>query len=119
LAEILVTITHGPEDPDRAVVGLVVARAAAMEGHGTHVFLTADGALLARRGVGATVRAPGFPPADELLDDLAQRGAELIVCPPCAEARGVTAEHLIAGAAFGGGARVVAILAAGAGSVSF
>ncbi len=51
MGKLLVHITHGPEDPTRAALGLLVARAAIDEGHEVSVFLAGDAVQLMRDAV--------------------------------------------------------------------
>ena len=46
MAKILVHATHGPENPTRAALALLVAKAALEEGHTVSVFLAGDAAQL-------------------------------------------------------------------------
>ena len=51
MAKILVHITCGPEQPTRAALGFLVARAAIEEGHSVSVFLAGDAVQLLRDAV--------------------------------------------------------------------
>lgn len=46
MAQILVHITHGPEHPTRAALGLLVAKSALAEGHSMALFLAGDSVQL-------------------------------------------------------------------------
>lgn len=48
MASIMVHITHGPEHPTRAALGLLVAKTAQEEGHEVTLFLAGDGVQLSR-----------------------------------------------------------------------
>ena len=51
MARILVHVTHGPEDPTRAALGFLVAKAATEEGHEVTMFLAGDAVQLLRDSV--------------------------------------------------------------------
>jgi predicted peroxiredoxin len=51
MAKLLVHITRGPEDPSRAALGFLVAKAAVDEGHEVSLFLAADAVQLLRDAV--------------------------------------------------------------------
>jgi len=116
-----VTLTHALDDPDRATVGAVIANAAAASGKTTLLFLSNEGVRLAQPGYAAKIDQEGFPPLAELLASLAENGATIMVCTPCAKVRGVDLADLIPGAAPGGGAGLVEFMTSdgGAASVSY
>ena len=51
MGRLLVHVTHGPEAPTRAALGLLVAKAAIDEGHDVDVFLAGDAVQLMRDAV--------------------------------------------------------------------
>jgi uncharacterized protein involved in oxidation of intracellular sulfur len=57
----------------------------------------ADGVELVKRGVAETVAAGGFPPLARLLDDVRELGAQLLVCGPCINSRGIVPDDLVEG----------------------
>ncbi|MEZ6189603.1 MAG: DsrE family protein [Planctomycetota bacterium] len=91
----LVAITHGNDDPNRAILALVLAQAAQQAGAAVRVWMTLAGADLAHAEKAAKVRSPifhAFGDAASLLAKLHEGGAELGVCPPCAAYAGATDE---------------------------
>jgi predicted peroxiredoxin len=94
MANILVHATHGPENPTRAALALLVARAAAEEGHKVTLFLAGDAALLVRDAVLDNLQGLGTGRAREHFDALVATGATFHVSGMSAKARGVTEEDL-------------------------
>ncbi len=90
----LVAITHGGEDPNRAILGLLLAFTALDKGFGSvHVWMTLGGAELANKTKASRIESPIFKKfgnAEELLNKLKDKGATFGVCPPCAEYMGST-----------------------------
>jgi len=88
----VVAITHGGNDPNRAILGLICAFTALDKGFGAvHVWLTLDGADLANKSKAARIESPIFKKfgnAEELMKKLKEKGATFGVCPPCAEYMG-------------------------------
>jgi len=119
MTKLLVNLTSGQDNIDKASVALVVANAGIAGGQETAVFLTVEAVRLAQQGFADTLHAEGFKPLAELISTFIAGGGLIWVCPPCANVRGVTEDKLIAGAVFAGGARVVEFLSQGAGSVSY
>ncbi|HUN05211.1 MAG TPA: DsrE family protein [Aggregatilineales bacterium] len=119
MAKLLVNLSSGKDNIDKATVAFVVANAGIAGGQETAVFLTVEAVLLAQQGFADDIHAAGFKPLKELLDSFVAGGGMIWVCPPCATVRSVTEDKLIPGAVLAGGARLVEFLSQGAGSVSY
>ncbi len=119
MAKLLVNLTSGKDNIDKATVGFVVANAGIASGQETAIFLSIEAVLLAQQGLADDIHAAGFKPLKELIDTFIAGGGMVWVCPPCANIRAVTEDTLISGAVFAGGAKVVEFLSQGAGSVSY
>ena len=68
LGSLLVHITHGPEAPTRAALGLLVAKSAAEAGHDVTIFFAGDAAYLVKdaviehaKGIGTGALSDTFP----------------------------------------------------------
>ena len=88
MAKILVHITRGPEDPTRAALGFLVARAASDAGHEVSLFLAADGVQLLRQPVLDSLVGLGTGSLRESYDALAVAGANFYVSGMSSKARG-------------------------------
>lgn len=116
---LVINLTHSVDDPDRTSVAMVVAGAAAASAQNATIFLSSEGTRLAQRGVAEDLHEEGFAPMGELVSSYVEAGGTFLVCSPCAKKRGIGADDLIEGATIVGGATLVALLADGAGSLSF
>jgi uncharacterized protein len=96
MPSILVHVTHGPENPTRAALGLLVAKAALDEGHAVSVFLAGDAVQLMRDAVLDALVGLGTGRLREHFDALVAGGARFYVSGMSAKSRGVT-ESDIAG----------------------
>ena len=110
----LVNCSWGDDNPERATVAFIVASAAAASNDDVAVFLTIEGARLATKGYAEKIRTEGYKPLSEFLSAFREAGGKLWVCGACAGARGITAEHLIEGAAITGAATVIGHIGNGA-----
>lgn len=119
MAKLLVNLTAGSDNLDKASVAFVVANAGIAGGQETAVFLSVEAVLLAKQGFTDDFQGQGFKPLKELIESFVAGGGMIWVCPPCANVRGVTEDALVSGAVFAGGAKVVEFLSQGAGSVSY
>ena len=88
----VVVATHGGNDPNRAILSLLMAFVALDKGLGpVHVWMTLEGADLANRTKAGRIDSPifkKFGSAEELIKKLKEGGATFGVCPPCAEYMG-------------------------------
>src|SRR3712207_4617695 len=92
MATVLIHIVTGPENPTRVALGLLVARAAAEEGHDVRVFLAGDGVQFARPETAEAAHGIGTGSVSEHLDALAAAGVPLFLSGMSSKARAVTAE---------------------------
>jgi predicted peroxiredoxin len=88
----IVTVTSGGNNPNRAILSLLMAWTALDKGYGSvHVWMTLEGAELAVKGKAERIESPifkKFGSAAELMQKLKGKGATFGVCPPCAEYAG-------------------------------
>lgn len=92
---LLILASAGAADPSRASIPFhVAANGAAASGKRCGIVLAGDSTELLRPQVAASVRGLGLPPLADLLQACAEKEIPLYVCRGCAEARGVTGEHL-------------------------
>lgn len=94
MAKILVHLTHGPEQPTRAALAFLVARAAVDEGHQTTVFLAGDAVQLLRDAVLDSLTGLGTGRLREHYDALVAAGARFYVSGLSSKARGLPQEVL-------------------------
>lgn len=107
-AKYLFTVTTYDSDADRVATPLVLANNALAAGGDVLIWLTVDGANLARQGAADTLKPKSFPAVAELLKTYTENGGRIGVCPPCGKTHGVTDENMLANAQWMGGAAVIA-----------
>lgn len=111
MSKFLFVLTRGPEDPTRAVRCFQFAKIAADKGHEVTVFLVDDAAYFTNLALTERVKAPT---GDELLTYwkfLVEKGAGILVCKPCAEARLISEEDLPPGTKIGTGVTLIDLAA--------
>ncbi len=90
----VVVITHGADDPNRAIFGLLMAMTAAEKGWGqVNVWMTLGGADLANKKRTDKIESPiykSFGNATQIMKKIKDKGGWFGVCPPCAEFYGST-----------------------------
>jgi tRNA 2-thiouridine synthesizing protein D len=95
-----ISTTWGPTDTTRASLPFIFAKQALAKGDTVMLMLFHDAVSIAVEGTSAKMLPVGPPPAfDEVF---AHENAEVIVCDPCAAARGITADMLRENARLGG-----------------
>jgi uncharacterized protein len=90
MAKILVHATHGPENPSRAALSLLVAKAAVDEGHVVSVFLAGDAVQLVRAAVLDNLVGLGTGKLRESFDAVVAGGGRFYLSGQSSKARGVT-----------------------------
>ena len=96
-SKLVIMITHGPEDPERATIPFALAVAAQASGVEILLGFQLNGVLLLQKGKAEGVTFPGFAPLKDLLDTYRDSGGQLFACRPCLQARNIITEDLIEG----------------------
>lgn len=94
MANLLVHITRGPEDPSRAALGFLVAKAAADEGHDVSLFLAADAVQLLRDAVLDNLVGLGTGSLRESYDAIVAGGGRFYLSGMSSKGRGVAEADL-------------------------
>jgi predicted peroxiredoxin len=90
MAKILVHVTIGPEQPTRAALGFLVAKAALDEGHEVSLFLAGDAVQLIRDAVLDNLVGLGTGKLRESYDGIVSAGGRFYLSGMSSKARGVT-----------------------------
>jgi uncharacterized protein len=94
MAKILVHLTHGPDNPTRAALAFLVAKAALAEGHQVSMFLAGDAVQLIRDPVLDHLSGLGTGRLREHYDAVVAGGARLYLSGMSAQSRGLGADAL-------------------------
>jgi predicted peroxiredoxin len=89
VATILVHVTCGPENPTKAALGFLVAKAAVDEGHEVTMFLAGDGVQLLRDSVLDSLTGLGTGSLRESYDAVVAAGAQIYASGMSSKSRGV------------------------------
>jgi predicted peroxiredoxin len=117
--KLVVVISRGLDD-ERSSVAFSIANGGIASDMEVTIFLVAAGVDWVRKGAAGTARLnPLDPPIGEMLGNLVDHGARILVCPPCAKVRGYEAEDLIEGATLAGAPAMLEVAKQGATTLSF
>lgn len=94
MSKLLINITHGPEAPTRAALGLLVAKTAAESGHDVTLFLAGDAVTLLRDAVLDNLTGLGTGSLRESYDALVATGARFYLSGMSSKGRGLTQAEL-------------------------
>jgi predicted peroxiredoxin len=94
MASILVHLTTGPENPTRAALAFLVAKAAVDEGHAVSVFLAGDSVQLLRDDVLDSLTGLGTGSLRESYDAVVAAGTRMYASGMSSKARGVGEREL-------------------------
>src|SRR5919106_1259291 len=89
MARILVHVTTGPENPTKAALAFLVAKAAVDDGHEVTMFLAGDSVQLLRDGVLDSLVGLGTGSLRESYDAVVASGARIYASGMSSKARGV------------------------------
>ncbi len=95
-----ISTTWGPSDTTRAAIPFIFAATALEAGDTVTLILFHDAVTLAVPGCHEKV-VPCGPPA-KFAEVFAHQNAEIIVCKPCAEARGIGSDQILENTRMGG-----------------
>lgn len=95
-----ISATWGPTDPTRASLPFIFAASALQAGDSVMIMLFHDAVTIALKGAHEKMLPVGPPP--RFAEVFAHAAAEVVVCKPCAEVRGIAEGDLIANARLGG-----------------
>src|SRR6058998_2128051 len=101
-AKVVINLATGLEDAERATIAFLVGGAAVERGKQAAMFLTKEAVRLAVPGVAEAVACDGCPPLARLLQQYADGGRELLVCPICFNARKLEEGSLLPNARLAG-----------------
>lgn len=107
--KVLVILSCGTDNPNRATRALFFAMVAKKTGKETAVFLLDDGVYMAKKGMADHIQAATGDKADDHLSYLQEFEVPIYVCTPCAVSRGIKEEDLIAGARMATGDKMIAM----------
>lgn len=100
--KVVVNLATGLEDPERVTVAFLVAGAAAAAAKPVTMFLTKEAVRLALAGTAEATACDGCPPLATLVEQYADAGGRLLVCPVCFGARKLAEDALVENATLGG-----------------
>ena len=104
---ILIVLSCGTDNPNRATRAAFLAMVAHKEGKNVTLFLLDDGVSIAKKGMAEHIKAATGDSCDDHLSYLQAHGVPILACTPCAKARHIEAQDLIEGARLGTGVEMI------------
>ncbi len=98
MENVVIVISCGTDNPNRATRGIHLATVAHKQGKNVAVFLLDEAVYLVKEGLIDNLRAATGDVADDLMTYLQANEVPLLACTPCAKARRISEEDLIEGA---------------------
>jgi predicted peroxiredoxin len=100
--KVVINLATGLEDGERVTVAFLVGGAAVEQRKQVTMFLTKEAVRLALPGYADAIACDGCPPLAKLVQQYADGGGSLLVCPVCFNARKLDEGELVANARLGG-----------------
>lgn len=101
-SKVVINLATGLEDAERVTIAFLVGGAAAEQGKQVAMFLTKEAVRLGLEGVAEATACEGCPPLSRLVQQFADNGGELLVCPICFNARKLDEGGLLGNARLAG-----------------
>lgn len=98
--KVIVCVSSGTDDPTRATLGMLAAKAAAAQGHEVVVWLQGEAANVANKNVYDKIQGINMPPMKAIVESLVADQVPLWVCEACGKGRNVTPENWLATAIY-------------------
>ena len=98
---VVITVACGTDNPNRSTRAIHLATVAHREGKNVTLFLLDEAVYLSKKGLIDHLRAATGDVADDLMTYLQANSVPVLVCTPCAKARGISESDLIDGARMG------------------
>lgn len=112
--DVLVILSCGTDNPNRATRAVFLASVAHKEGKNVTLFLLDDGVTVAQKGIAENLKAATGDSCDDHLTYLQAQSVPIIACTPCAKSRQIGEEDLVEGARMGTGVELVHLACAAA-----
>jgi predicted peroxiredoxin len=100
--KVVINLATGLEDAERVTVAFLVGGAALEQGKRVAMFLTKEAVRLGLPGYAEGTACEGCPPLSRLIQQYADGGGELLVCPVCFTARRLEDSSLVQNARIAG-----------------
>lgn len=95
---VVITVSCGTDNPNRATRAIHLATIAHKEGKNVTLFLLDEGVYLAKEGLTENLKAATGDVADDLMTYLQANEVPILACTPCAKSRKISETDLIDGA---------------------
>ena len=117
--KLVIVVTRGFDD-ERASVAWSIANGGIKSGLDVSMFLTSAGVDWVRKGAAEGAHLNPFDPTmKEMIDLVVSSGCTIMVCPPCAKARGYTEEDFFDGVVITGSGAMHELIKQGAATLCF
>jgi uncharacterized protein len=100
-------VTHGRDDPERAILPFIAANTAASVGQSTAILCTIEAVWLGTQGGTDGIEYQSLPSLTELYAQYLEAGGEVWLCGSCTKPRSITEEQLARGARIVGAGMVI------------
>ncbi len=104
---VVIVLSCGTDNPNRSARAFFLATIAHKEGKNVTVFLLDEGAYLGKKGLADNLKAATGDAVDDHIAYLQAHDVPILVCTPCAQARGISEDELIEGARMGTGVELI------------
>lgn len=116
--KLVIVVSRGFDD-ERSSVAWSIANGGIKSGLDVTMFLVSSGVDWVRKGAAKGAHLNPFDPTmDDMIQSVIDAGCSILVCPPCADARGYTKDDLLDGVVITGSGAMHELIKEGAATLS-
>lgn len=98
--KVMISVTSGTDDPTRATLGMLAAKAAVEQGHEVIVWLQGEAVTLAKYNVYPFIIGVNMPAMKDAVEFLVTNKVPLWVCQACGKGRDVGPDNWVSSASY-------------------
>ena len=95
MAKLLIQITSGPNDPNKAILGFLIAKTAIESDHDVNLFLLGDAVYLSEESIIETLNSLGTGSLKEHYNDIINKGFIINLSSMSCDGRGITDDKIL------------------------
>ncbi|AWB09811.1 hypothetical protein TDSAC_0435 [Thermodesulfobium acidiphilum] len=95
--KLVITLSSGPENPEKAALAYVMANAALAMDAEVLMVLQSNGVYTVTKGVYEHIKAPGHDPIKKHVENFLSNGGKFYVCIPCCQERDISQDQILEG----------------------
>jgi uncharacterized protein involved in oxidation of intracellular sulfur len=98
--KVIISVSAGTDDPTRATLGILAAKAGLEQGNEITVWLQGEAVTIANKNVSGKIQGLNMPPMKDAVEKLVSSNVQFWVCKACGEGRNVGPDNWLETASY-------------------